>query len=138
MLAAMQWLQCAPWNSGFTPQRRKRHSLIAGCWLTGRRLWNYALALLLELNDFSAWDKKSKTRVDCCPLPWSYRWQKDDDDEWQAIPYSKVRRYREGGLCCPIPQHHREPRLSGESRIALNDFFAKKKIRIGKSCKAVQ
>ena len=95
--------------------------------LVNKRLWNYALALLLELNDFSAWDKKSKTRVDCCPLPWSYRWQKDDDDEWQAIPFSQVRRYREGGLCCPIPQHHREPRLSGESRIALNDFFAKKK-----------
>ena len=27
--------------------------------LVNRRLWNYALALLLELNDFSAWDKKS-------------------------------------------------------------------------------
>jgi putative transposase len=94
--------------------------------LLHRRIWNYGLALLLELADFSAYDKTTKERVACCPIPWSYRWQKGDDDAWQAIPYSQIRRHRDGAPCCPIPQDHRPPRLKGDSAMSLNTFFAKK------------
>jgi putative transposase len=110
---------------GAYPTAEQRSRLDA--WLLlHRRLWNYGLALLLELADFTAYDKASKTRVPCCPVPWSYRWQKAKDDSWQAIPYSQVRRHRDGALCCPIPQDYRPPRLSSESSLSLNTFFAKK------------
>ena len=79
-----------------------------------------------EFDEFTYYDKQSKERVPTCPIPWSYRWQKDEEDNWQSIPYSQVRRYREGGLCCPIPQDHRSPRLDGQNYIALTNFFAKK------------
>jgi len=91
-----------------------------------RRIWNYGLALLIELDRFSAYDKGSKARVPSCPVPWSYRWQKAPDDSWQAIPYSEVRRFRGGGLCCPIAEEHRPPRLSGDSFMAMTVFFAKR------------
>lgn len=91
-----------------------------------RRIWNFGLALLQELDRFSAYDKASKARVPCCPVPWSYRWQKAPDDSWQAIPYSEVRRFRDGGLFCPIPEEHRPPRLSGDSYFTIAAFFAKK------------
>jgi putative transposase len=91
-----------------------------------RRIWNFGLALLQELDRFSAYDKASKTRAACCPVPWSYRWQKAPDDSWQAIPYSEVRRFLDGGLCCPIPEEHRPPRLSGDSYQSLSIFFSKK------------
>jgi putative transposase len=91
-----------------------------------RRIWNFGLALLQELDRFSAYDKASKTRVPCCPVPWSYRWQKAPDDSWQGIPYSEVRRFRNGGLCCPIPEEHRRPRLNGDSYFTIAAFFAKK------------
>lgn len=96
-------------------------------WLTlHRRLWNYGLALLQELDSFSAYDKGSKARVPCCPVPWSYRWQKAPDDTWQAIPYSQVRAYRKAGLSCPIHQVYRSPRLANDSAFGLAAFFAKK------------
>lgn len=94
--------------------------------LLHRRLWNYGLALLQELDDHSAYDKASKTRYACCPVPWSYRWKKADDDSWQPIPYSEVRRHRKAGLSCPIPQDHRQPRLTGSSYQSLTAFFAKR------------
>lgn len=91
-----------------------------------RRIWNYGLALLQELDRFSAYDKGSKARVPCCPLPWSYRWQKAEDESWLAVPYSEVRRFRDGGLCCPIPEDHRSPRLSSDNYFTIAAFFAKK------------
>jgi putative transposase len=110
---------------GAYPTAEQRHRLEA--WLLlHRRIWNYGLALLQELADFSAYDKASKTRVPCCPVPWSYRWQKADDGAWQAIPYSQIRRHRDGWPCCPLPQDHRPPRLNGDSSLSLNTFFAKK------------
>ena len=110
---------------GTYPTAEQRHRLEA--WLLlHRRIWNYGLALLMELADFSAYDKASKTRVPCCPVPWSYRWQKAADDSWQAIPYSEVRRHRKAGLSCPVHQDHRAPRLGNDSPFGLAAFFAKK------------
>lgn len=94
--------------------------------LLHRRLWNYALALLQELEAFSRYDKASGSRVPCCPVPWGYRWQKAADDSWQAIPFSVIRTHRKAGLSCSIPQDHRQPRLSGDSYQGLSAFFAKK------------
>lgn len=110
---------------GLYPTKSQEAQLLA--WLElHRRIWNYGLALLIELAAFSAYDKGSKTRVPCCPLPWTYRYQKAQDDSWQAIPYSEVRRFRDGGLCCPLPQDHRPPRLIGDSYESLTKFFTKK------------
>jgi putative transposase len=110
---------------GLYPTKSQELQLLA--WLElHRRIWNYGLALLIELAAFSAYDKGSKTRVPCCPLPWTYRYQKAQDDSWQAIPYSEVRRFSDGGLCCPLPRDHRRPRLNGDSALSLNVFFAKK------------
>jgi putative transposase len=110
---------------GLYPTKSQELQLLA--WLElHRRIWNYGLALLIELAAFSAYDKSSKTRVPCCPLPWTYRYQKAQDDSWQAVPYSEVRRFRDGGLCCPLPQDHRPPRLIGDSYESLTRFFAKK------------
>jgi putative transposase len=110
---------------GLYPTKSQEQQLLA--WMElHRRIWNYGLALLIELAAFSAYDKASKTRVPCCPLPWSYRWQKAPDESWQAIPYSEVRRFHDGGLYCPLPQDHRPPRLNGDSGLSLNVFFAKK------------
>jgi putative transposase len=96
-------------------------------WLIlNRRIWNYGLALLRELDAFSAYDKASKTRVPCCPLPWSYRWERGSGDAWQAIPYSPVRRFRDAPLTCPIPQPWRQPRLDNDSYFSLAAFFSKK------------
>jgi putative transposase len=101
--------------------------------LLHRRLWNYGLALLQELDSFSAYDKASKARVPCCPLPWSYRFSKPTEatpapagQAWLCFPYSEIRRHPRAGLCCPIPQDHRPPRLSGDSYQSLTGFFSKK------------
>ncbi len=98
-----------------------------------RRIWNFGLSLLQELDSFSAYDKASKTRAPCCPLPWVYRYVKPTDDtpapageSWLRFPYSEVRRHSRAGLCCPIPQDYRPPRLNGDSSLSLNTFFAKK------------
>lgn len=110
---------------GLYPTRAQEQQLTA--WLDlHRSIWNYGLALLRELDAFSGYDKHSKARVPCCPVPWSYRWQKGPDDAWQAIPYSEVRAYRKAGLSCPIPQTYREPRLANDSAFGLGAFFAKK------------
>ena len=110
---------------GLYPSRSQAQQLEA--WLElHRRIWNYGLALLQELDRFSAYDKGSKTRVPCCPVPWHYRWQKAPDDSWQAIPCSEVRSHRKAGLSCPIPQYHRTPRLANDSHFGLAAFFAKK------------
>ena len=107
------------------PTKPQEQQLIAWVELH-RRIWNYGLALLQELEQFSAYDKGIKERVPCCPLPWSYRWIKADDESWISFPFSEVRRYRNGGLCCPIRQVHRPPRLNGDSYFSLTSFFAKK------------
>ena len=108
------------------PTKPQEQQLIA--WLElHRRIWNYGLALLQEFDQFSgAYDKESKKRAPCCPLTWSYRWIKADDESWISVPFSEVRRYRNGGLCCPIQQDHRTPRLDKDSYFSLNTFFAKK------------
>jgi putative transposase len=94
--------------------------------LLQRRIWNYGLALLQELEAFSHYNKADKAMAPCCPVPWSYRWQKAPDDSWQAIPYSTIRSHRRAGLSCPIPQSYREPRLANDSVFGLGGFFAKK------------
>ena len=82
-------------------------------WLEAQRwAWNRGLGLLKELEAFSAYNKADGESALCCPIPWEYRWQKGDDEEWVAIPYSSIRRYKGGPYSCPIPQPYREPRLS--------------------------
>jgi len=110
---------------GLYPTRPQAQQLEA--WLElQRRIWNYGLALLQELDSFSAYDKASKTRVPCCPVPWSYRWAATSDGNWSAIPHSVIRQHRHAELCCPIPQPWREPRLQNDSYFGLASFFAKK------------
>jgi putative transposase len=107
------------------PTRAQEQQLDA--WLLlHRRIWNYGLALLQELQTFSAYDKGSKARVPCCPIGWEYRWQKGPDDAWQAIPFSPIRTHPRAGLSCPIRQQWREPRLANDSAFSLGAFFAKK------------
>lgn len=124
---------------GLYPTRAQEQQLLA--WLElHRRIWNFGLALLMELDSFTAYDKVSKERFPCCPLPWSYRYVKPNDDpeqwpygalppkgeKWLHFPRSEVL-FREGVLgSCPIPQDHRSPRLNGDSGLSLNTFFAKK------------
>lgn len=110
---------------GLYPTRAQAQQLDA--WLgLNRRIWNYGLALLQELDAFSAYDKGSKARVPCCPIPWSYRWQKAPEDSWQPIPYSIIRQGRKTGLSCPLPQSYRQPRLDNDSYFSLASFFSKK------------
>jgi putative transposase len=107
------------------PTRAQEQQLTS--WLDlHRRIWNYGLALLQEYDSYGYYDKGSKARVPCCPVPWSYRWQKASDDTWQAIPYSEIRTHRKAGLSCPIPQVYRDPRLANDSPFGLGAFFAKK------------
>jgi transposase len=54
---------------GLYPTKSQELQLFA--WLElHRRIWNYGLALLIELDRFTAYDKASKARLPCCPLPW--------------------------------------------------------------------
>jgi len=107
------------------PTRAQEQQLAS--WLDlHRRIWNYGLALLQEYDSYGYYDKVSQARVACCPVPWSYRWQKAADDSWQAISYSQIRTHRKAGLSCPIPQPYREPRLADDSPFGLAAFFAKK------------
>lgn len=94
--------------------------------LLNRRIWNYGLSLLQEFDAFSAYDKAGKAYVPCCPVPWSYRWQKAQDDSWQPISYSAIRQHRKAGLSCPIPQPYRQPRINSDSYFSLCAFFSKK------------
>ena len=81
-------------------------------WLEAQRwAWNRGLGLLKELEAFSAYNKHDEKSVPCCPVPWQYRWQKGKDEEWVAIPYSSIRRFKGGPYSCPIPQPYREPKL---------------------------
>jgi putative transposase len=113
---------------GLYPTKAQAQQLEA--WLVlQRRVWNYGLALLEELHAFTWYDKASKARVRCSPMPWSYRWEKDGDS-WQAIPYSPIRTHRKAGLSCPIPQSRPDdwqPRLANDSYFTLCAFFAKQR-----------
>jgi hypothetical protein len=114
---------------------------LGAAWLElHRRIWNYGLALLQELDQFSAYDKASKERVPYCPVPWSYHWQKAEEESWQAVPYSQVRRFRDGGLCCPVDagrtaeaeaKPYLQTKLSGDNALSLNVFLPRKIIRTG-------
>ena len=110
---------------GLYPTKAQEQQLEA--WLElNRRIWNYGIELLQEFAAFTSYNKASKGLVACCPLPWSYCWQKGPDDAWQAIPYSPIRRFRDAPLTCPIPQPWRQPRLDNDSYFSLAKFFAKK------------
>ena len=96
-------------------------------WLDVQRwVWNQGLAHLKEFEAFSHYNKHDKTYAPCCPVPWEYRWQKSDDDEWIAIPYSTVRPFKKAGLCCPLPQAYRQPKLDRDSEYSLTPLFAHK------------
>lgn len=54
---------------GLYPTRAQELQLEA--WLElQRHIWNYGVELLRELDAFSHYDRVSKARVACCPLPW--------------------------------------------------------------------
>lgn len=95
-----------------------------------RRLWNAALGLMQELDQFTYFDKEAKERAPCCPVPWSYRWRKVDPDDknspWERRICSDIRTHERAGLSCPLPQDYRKPRLSSFSYQALTSYFAKK------------
>ena len=131
---------------GLYPTKTQQQQLEA--WLElNRRIWNYGIELLHELDAFSAYDKASKTRVPCCPLPWDLaalhpemdkgrppeKWflfgaQPAPGEKWIFVPRSRVD-FKEGQPIsgkCPLPQDWREPRLPNDSYFALASFFAKK------------
>jgi putative transposase len=94
-------------------------------WLAAQqRVWNLALEMLIELEQFSAYSKAEKQRFPSCPLPWEVKAVPSGDpwDEaieasipakarkgYRLIPYSYIGKPER--RCCPIPQPYREPRL---------------------------
>lgn len=96
-------------------------------WLSVLRWsWNEGLGLLIENDTFSAYCKDDKTRHGCCPLPWEYRWQKEDE-VWSPIPYTQIAYRKPYRQYCPIPQYWREPRLDQPSQFSLAKYFAHKR-----------
>ena len=96
-------------------------------WLDAQRwVWNQGLELLKEFEAFSHYNKHDKAHAPCCPVPWEYRWQKGDNEEWVAIPFSRILVSRKGGLCCPLPQGYRQPRIDRDSEYSLTPLFAYK------------
>ena len=96
-------------------------------WLDVQRwVWNQGLAYLKEFEAFSHYNKHDKAHAPCCPVPWEYRWQKGDNDEWVAIPFSRIAAGKQRRLCCPIPQPYRQPKLDRDSEYSLTPLFAHK------------
>ena len=93
-------------------------------WLQGLKwVWNQGLRLLKELDEFSVYHKKDKVYYPCCPLPYEYRWEKDEDGQWKAIaPYSQISDKR-GYLFCPLPQYGKIPELKSGNFYALSNWF---------------
>ncbi|MEM9116937.1 MAG: type V CRISPR-associated protein C2c8 [Cyanobacteria bacterium P01_F01_bin.56] len=104
-----------------------KHSASIDRWLDVQRwTWNQGLACLKEFEAFAHYNKHDKSHAPCCPVPWEYRWQKGDNDQWIAIPYSTIKPFKKAGLCCPLPKTYREPRLDRDSEYSLTPLFAKK------------
>jgi putative transposase len=112
-------------------------------WLeTLRHVWNKGLALLLELERFSTYNKFTKERYPSMPIfggivddvviaPWQYRWMKDDAGKWLAIPFTPLTSFdsyrRPYRPCCPTPLPYTEPRLDRPSDFSLAKLFAHKR-----------
>jgi putative transposase len=96
-------------------------------WLDVQRwVWNRGLALLKEFEAFSHYNKHDKAYAPCCPVPWEYRWAKDEQDQWVGIPYSSIQQFKGGSYSCPMPQPYREPALDRDSEYSLTPLFAHK------------
>lgn len=136
---------------GLYPTRPQAQQLEA--WLElQRRIWNYGLALLQELDDYMPHykdpdNKLPAGRYPACPLPWETRAIHPDYDkgkppekwflfgarprpgcEWIFIPRCHVgfKKDQVPSGSCPVPQSWREPRLKNTSYFGLASFFAKK------------
>ena len=95
-------------------------------WLEVQRwVWNKGLELLKECEAFSYYNKHDEARAPCCPIPWEYRWQKGEDGQWIAIPFSRIT-VRKDRYCCPVPQRYKEPKLDWGSAYSLTPLFAHK------------
>lgn len=121
------------------PSKEQERKLFSWLELT-RKIWNYGLYLLQEVDRFSHYDKVSKNRYPCCPITWEYRYGKPDNvsiapkgESWLRFPYSKIRIKKSGYLSCPIPEHYRPPALKDDSFFSLIKFFAKKNHKTGVS-----
>lgn len=76
-----------------------------------RQVWNEGLDLLKEFEQFCRYNKQDKAYAPCCPIPWRYRWIKQDD-QFTPIPYSQTgfkHKWGEYRQSCQIPQYYREP-----------------------------
>jgi len=92
-------------------------------WLAHMRwVWNRGLNLLEEFDDFSSWDKHSKTWVPSCPIPWQY--YKNDDG--QLVPFTRLAQKKPYRASCPIPRAYRKPELESPSYFGLLYHFAQK------------
>ena len=116
-------------------------------WLRSQqRLWNWALEMLIEFENFTAYNKHDKQYAPCSPIPWSYHWKPiNADTEWRSpeivaslpskdkmrttylpVPYSQCSIGKPARQICPIPLRYREPRLNGDSFYAVTPYFAYK------------
>ncbi len=96
-------------------------------WMESLRwVWNEGLGLLKEFDAFSHYDKFSKSQVACCPLPWQYRWTKEQD-RWIAIAYTPIAFLKPYRSFCPLNQDWKEPRLTNATAFGLAAYFAHKR-----------
>jgi len=92
-------------------------------WLNVQRwVWNRGLHLLEEFDDFTSWDKVSKTWTPSCPLPWLYY----KDDRGQLVPFTRLAQTKPYRMSCPIPQAYRQPELESPTYFGLLYYFAQK------------
>jgi len=92
-------------------------------WLNVQRwVWNRGLHLLEEFDDFTSWDKVSKTWTASCPLPWAYY----KDDRGQLVPFTRLAQTKPYRMSCPIPLVYRQPELASPTYFGLLYYFAQK------------
>jgi len=92
-------------------------------WLNVQRwVWNRGLHLLEEFDDFTSWDKVSKTWTASCPLPWAYY----KDDRGQLVPFARLAQTKPYRMSCPIPLVYRQPELESPTYFGLLYYFAQK------------
>ena len=119
-----------------------------------RRIWDYGLGLLHELNDFmplNAGDKAAgvpAARYPACPLPWKYSELHPEMDKgrppekrvlfgaqpaagekWIFVPRSRVNIKKGQPISgeCPLPRHWRQPRLWQPPRLTGDSLYTLQK-----------
>lgn len=100
-------------------------------WLNALKwVWNEGLGLLIEHENFSAYNKKDKKNYPCSPVGWQYRFEKNSDGQWEAIaPYCELFPQKSPRFC-PLPYSEFVPRIGlnigSNPYMSLAKYFAAK------------